>query len=82
MATLTMSLPEPLKEWVETQARSSRYGDAAAYVRDLIRQDQDRVAGIAALQAQVTEGLESGISARSADDIRRLSREMCAAHGA
>lgn len=61
MATMNVSLPAPMKEWVEAQARTGRYSNASDYVRDLIRRDQERVAKLAQLQRLVTEGVESGI---------------------
>lgn len=60
MATMNVSLPEPMKAWVERQAAGGRYGNASDYVRDLIRKDQQRAEAIAALQAAITEGVESG----------------------
>lgn len=60
MATMNVSLPEPMKEWVEAQAQTGRYANASDYVRDLIRRDQERMHKIAALQMLITEGLESG----------------------
>ena len=57
---MNVSLPEPLKAWVDAQARSGRYSNASDYVRDLIRRDQDRAAKIDALQKLIAEGLESG----------------------
>ncbi|MCJ2129898.1 type II toxin-antitoxin system ParD family antitoxin [Methylobacterium sp. E-045] len=75
MATVNVSLPDPMKDWVEAQARTGRYSNASDDVRDLIRRDQERYAKLAELQALVTEGIESGISTRSKDDIRRLSKE-------
>ena len=61
MATMNVSLPDPMKHWVEAQARSGRYSNASDYVRDLIRRDQERAAQHAQLQAAITEGLESGV---------------------
>ena len=60
MATMNVSLPDPMKAWVETQADSGRYSNASDYVRDLIRKDQERQAAIATLQSAITDGLESG----------------------
>ena len=60
MATMNVSLPEPMKAWVEQQTRDGRYGNASDYVRELIRKDQDRRAAIETLQEAITEGLESG----------------------
>ena len=62
MATMNVSLPDPMKLWVEAQARTGRYSNASDYVRDLIRKDQERAAHIARLQTLITEGLESGIA--------------------
>lgn len=42
MATMNVSLPGPMKDWVEAQARTGRYSNASDYVRDLIRRDQER----------------------------------------
>ncbi|WP_342107275.1 type II toxin-antitoxin system ParD family antitoxin [Methylobacterium sp. SI9] len=79
MATMNISLPGPLKAWVEAQAGTGRYANASDYVRDLIRRDQERHAGIDDLQRLIDEGLASGVSDRSEEDIRRLGRERLAA---
>lgn len=60
MATMNVSLPDQMKEWIEQQTKGGRYSNASDYVRDLIRRDQDRAAKVAAMQRFVTEGLESG----------------------
>ena len=60
MASMNVSLPDPLKAWVEAQAKTGRYANASDYVRDLIRRDQDRNSKIDALQKLITEGIESG----------------------
>ena len=66
MATMNIPLPDEMKEWVEEQAKGGRYGNSSDYVRDLIRRDQE---AIAELQALVDEGLNSGISDKSLDEI-------------
>lgn len=40
MATMNVSLPDPMKDWVESQAQGGRYANSSDYVRDLIRRDQ------------------------------------------
>ena len=60
MATMNLSLPVPMKEWVERQSRTGRYANASDDVRDLIRRNQDRQAAIAGLQQLVDKGLASG----------------------
>ncbi len=37
MGTMNISLPDPMKSWVEDQAKSGRYANSSDYVRDLIR---------------------------------------------
>lgn len=69
MATMNISLPDPMKQWVEGQAETGRYSNASDYVRDLIRRDQERAAKIASMQALIDEGRASGISTRSVDAI-------------
>jgi antitoxin ParD1/3/4 len=69
MATMNVSLPDPMKDWVEAQARTGRYSNASDYVRDLIRRDQTRNDKIAAMQRFVDDGLSSGIGSRSKDEL-------------
>ena len=74
MATMNVSLPDPMKAWVEQQTKSGRYSNASDYVRDLIRRDQDREHKIAQMQALVSDGLESGTGTRSMDELRTAAR--------
>jgi antitoxin ParD1/3/4 len=74
MATMNVSLPDPMKDWVEARARTGRYSNASDYVRDLIRRDQERADKIARMQLLLTEGLESGISPESMNDIAAAAR--------
>ena len=60
MATMNVSLPEPMKAWVEHQVEGGLYGNASDYIRDLIRKDQERKRALGALQAAITDGVESG----------------------
>jgi antitoxin ParD1/3/4 len=74
MATMNVSLPDQMKEWVEAQAENGRYSNASDYVRDLIRRDQVKTEKIAAMQIKIDEGLASGISTRTMADIRADGR--------
>ena len=74
MATMNVSLPDPMKDWVEAQARTGRYSNASDYVRDLIRRDQERAGKLAELQGLIDEGLASGVSNRSMDEILHEAR--------
>jgi antitoxin ParD1/3/4 len=66
MATMNVSLPDPMREWVEDRIKSGRYANASDYVRDLIRRDQERRD---ALVRALIEGEKSGTSKRSVREI-------------
>lgn len=60
MGTMNISLPDPMKTWVEDQAKSGRYANSSDYVRDLIRRDRLRQEAIAEIQGAIDAGLASG----------------------
>ena len=62
MATMNVSLPDPMKSWVEAQTKDGRYSNVSDYVRDLIRKEQARHQAVDEIQALVDEGLASGES--------------------
>ncbi len=74
MAQMNVSVPDPMKDWCEAQVRKGRYSTTSEYVRDLIRRDQDNRSGVTALQAAIDEGLASGVSPRSLDEILTEAR--------
>jgi len=69
MATMNISVPDPMKDWVLSQVETGAYANTSDYVRDLIRKDQDQRTKLIALQKAITEGLESGVSGKSFDQI-------------
>ena len=40
--TMNVSLPEPMRAWVDSRVESGAYANASDYVRDLIRHDQEQ----------------------------------------
>lgn len=42
MVTMTVSLPEPMKDWIDSQVSNGEYASASDYVRDLVRRDRQR----------------------------------------
>lgn len=69
MATMNISLPEPMKAWVEEQARTGRYGNSSDVVRDLIRREQVKAEKIAHMQRLIDEARASGISDKTPRQI-------------
>lgn len=59
MASLNISLPQSLKDYVEDQVKGNGYSTPSEYVRELLRQDQNRRAE-QKLEALLLEGLKSG----------------------
>ena len=81
MATMNVSLPDAMKDWVEGRAATGRYSNASDYVRDLIRRDQERADKLTALQQLIQEGEESGASDLSAADILDRARGRLGGRG-
>lgn len=70
---VSVSLPDPLDRFVAEQVRSGRFADAATYLQELVRRDQE--AELARFRSLIQEGLDSGeaVAMTSADwsDLRR-----------
>lgn len=60
MTTMNVSLPAPLKTWVEARLKDGSFSNTSDYVRHLIRKDQERQQAIQALQRAIDQGVESG----------------------
>nr|WP_295884677.1 type II toxin-antitoxin system ParD family antitoxin [uncultured Devosia sp.] len=69
MATMNVSLPDAMKQWVEDQVATGRYGNSSDYVRDLVRRDQERAEAREKLQQMVDDALASGISDMGRDEL-------------
>lgn len=69
MAALNISLPDQVRIWLEEQVEQGGYRDASEYIEDLIRQDQSSEKEFQRLQASVAQGLASGVSELSVEDI-------------
>jgi antitoxin ParD1/3/4 len=59
MTSLNISLPQPLKDFVEEQVSKGGFSTPSEYIRALLREDQKRRAE-EKLEALLLEGLNSG----------------------
>ena len=59
MTTMTISLPDSLKDFIEREVQTKGYGNISEYVRGLLREAQKKEAD-ARLEALLLEGLSSG----------------------
>lgn len=74
-ATMNISLPDSLREFVEHQTSSGGFSSASEYVRALIRREWKEHAR-SGLEARLIEGLESGEARElSPADWERMRRE-------
>lgn len=69
MSTMNVSLPEPMKNWVESQVKGGLYSNSSDYIRDLIRRDQNAKNSQKILLQALIEGENSGNSDKSLEDI-------------
>ena len=69
MATMNISLPDLMREWVESRIQSGTYSNASDYIRDLIRRDQDDLHKRELLVKALKSGKNSGISKKTIDEI-------------
>lgn len=69
MATMNVSIPDPMREWVEGQIESGHYSNASDYIRDLIRRDQEYKDKYNTLLKALKRGEKSGVSKRTIDEI-------------
>lgn len=81
MTRKTITIPDAMERWIKAQIQSGRYGNDSEYFRDLIRRDQDRRQAEQALRTLLQEGLDSGISPHSIDDIRQRVERRLSANG-
>jgi antitoxin ParD1/3/4 len=59
MTTVTISLPESLKEFIDVEVHTKGYGNVSEYVRGLLRAEQAKRADDA-LETLLLEGLATG----------------------
>lgn len=54
MATLNISMPNEMREFIAARVNTGEYQSASDYLRDLIRHDREEI------EQLLTEGLDSG----------------------
>lgn len=78
---MNVSLPDPLKQYVEGKVSSGIYGSASEFVREAIREkyqrEQERDQANALLTHKLLEGLDSGKPIPfTADHFKRKKRAL------
>lgn len=76
MATMNISLPDLLKQFVDEEVRDGSFSSTSDYMRDLIRQRQ-RAKAEARLRQLIAEGLASDSAGEvTADTFARMRQEL------
>lgn len=80
--TMNISLPAPLKSWVEEQVEVRGYSTASEFVRDVLRREQQQQTR-ATVDALLLEAIDSGPSVQMApedwEEIRGKARSQAGA---
>lgn len=71
---MNISLPDPLKQFVDGQVAEGRYSSVSEYVRELIRADEKRKAE-SRLEALLLEGLEGDAVELTKEDFADIRQE-------
>ena len=78
VSTLNVSLPEPMRAFVDEQVDGGQYATASAYVQQLIRRDQAR----ARVRALIVDSLEDHRPSVPWEQVQREMRDRVARAGA
>ncbi len=70
MATMNVSVPDLMRDWVQSRVDNGRYASASDYVRDLIRKDQAELIHGEELLASLDKALAQAIAD---DDAGRVT---------
>ena len=65
----TITVSDKQEAWIKSRIASGDFTNDSEYLRDLIRKDQERMDKAAQLQALITEGIESGFTNQSVEEI-------------
>lgn len=79
MAYITVTLPESVKDIIEAQVGEDGFASSGDYIAELVRRDHDR--RLEELRRIVAEGLASGVSTRTTEDIFAEAVEIARRRG-
>ena len=77
MQSMNISLPDPMKEFVDAQISTGRYSSVSEYMRELIREDEKRKAKDQ-LEALLLDGLRSDMTPLTSDDFKTIRQKAIA----
>ncbi len=75
MSRKSITFADKQDEWLKFVVAQGHYKDESDYVRDLVRRDEEKNSKLSLLKTAIQEGLNSGISERSIDEIWMQAEE-------
>lgn len=72
MVSMNISLPDPMRAFVQHRIDAGGYASASDYVRDLIRRDQAEDADVAAWLQALDQSIEQGLADADAGRVHDL----------
>lgn len=86
MATMTISLPDQMKRWIENRIEGGSYSSVSDYVRDLVRRDRedrdrDRAYTIDELRDLLAEARADRGTGMTVAEVRETGRRIARANG-
>ncbi len=75
MTTLSISLPDSMRTFIDQKVAHGGYSTASEYIRQLVREDQNRLAQ-ERLEELLMEGIESGEAIEATPEYWAQKRAM------
>lgn len=79
MATMTVSLPDAMKEWIESETAKGDYASTSDFMRDLVRRERERREPrmtLEELRKKLAESRASGVSDKTFEEIIADGRRL------
>jgi len=81
MSKITISMPDPMSDYVARRVNSGQYGNVSEFFRDLVRRDQQRQQALDELGELVDAAEASDINPRQVPEIMTEIEHRLRAHG-
>lgn len=76
MASMNVSLPDPMRDFVQRRIDAGHYASVSDYVRDLIRRDQGETQDVERWLLELDASIERGLADAEASRVHDLD-ESC-----
>jgi len=81
VSSISLSFSDEMSGFIKSRVEGGEYHDEGEYIRDLVRQDQERLANEDALEQALLAAEAGGFVKTSALDIKNEAMQRLKAHG-